>query len=378
MIQHLRKLANIISQTLVAVVLKTEEANGEIVLTTSPSNPMTLYNLKNESAKFDFASSCGLNNCPATQLPPSYSKTTPTSFAIFYALLVTIGTSSIVVTIIFIDNLSEDDCSGIKEKNENTIGEIEMKSEDLKSKRQEKLTLKLLSTTHFFNINIVISNFFKISLTKTENKFKTELISVLKVHLKPEIWLIMSLMIYTFFEQTFIWFEFNRAFATCLLGVNYVGWTNVFQGVLSSIFSLLTGVAVKHVGLKVGIVFMLLVSAAINIFILSWTPDPEQVFVVFLLSAGYAMSQSIAKSQVTGLYGIHFPNNPVAYSAFAMTVPSGYLLGSLVSSYACVKVKSYIHLGLILLSFICFFILEVRRDKRLKDAVSQNDENIIM
>jgi hypothetical protein len=199
------------------------------------------------------------------------------------------------------------------------------------------------------------------------SKFKAELLSVLRLHLSLDVWLLLPVTIYASFELTFVWFEFNRAFATCLLGVNYVGWTNIFQGVLSSMLSLLMGIALKYIGLKAGIVFMLTVSATLNIFILSWTPNPDQMYAVFLLSAGFSLSQSISKGQIIGLYGIYFRDNPAAYSAFALAAPLGLFLGSLVSSYTCVYVKSYIYLFLIFLSIFSFILLEARREKKINE-----------
>jgi hypothetical protein len=127
--------ANIISQILVAVVLKTEKEETHLSnMTTIDSKPVD----------FDFVNNCGLNNCPSTQLPLSYSKTTQESFVIFYVLLLAIGLSSIPVTLLFMDNLDENSSDRIVDNNKKK-SQIEMQQEDIKQESREKITFKLMS-----------------------------------------------------------------------------------------------------------------------------------------------------------------------------------------------------------------------------------------
>lgn len=97
--------ASVISQTLVAVVLKTESnstGDGATTVTTAP----TYFFGHRET--FDFENKCGKNNCPRTELPKSLAKTSPASFTIFYVILVVIGFLSIVATFFLMDNFDED------------------------------------------------------------------------------------------------------------------------------------------------------------------------------------------------------------------------------------------------------------------------------
>ncbi len=85
-----------------------------------------------------------------------------------------------------------------------------------------------------------------------------------------------------------------KAFATCLLSVNYVGWTNIVYGSTASILSFGMTYFLKEVGVHIGIVFMLMISMSQCVFILSWTPNPEtgQVL-VFMMAVGFALSLSV-------------------------------------------------------------------------------------
>jgi hypothetical protein len=72
-----------------------------------------------------------------------------------------------------------------------------------------------------------------------------------------------------------------KAYATCLIGVNYVGWTNIVFGSLASVISFGMTYFLKYVGVQIGIVFMLMISLMQCVFILSWTPNPEGAKVLF-------------------------------------------------------------------------------------------------
>lgn len=139
-----------LSQTLVAVVLQTETPDNNLTTTISPvvldalnqSSTATVlrdYFKTNVDEDFDFANSCGRGNCPSTELPKSLAKTTETSFFIFYVLLVVIGLSACLVTVFFLDNLTQKDLE--------VDNDVELKAKENESKEEEneKVTLSLLS-----------------------------------------------------------------------------------------------------------------------------------------------------------------------------------------------------------------------------------------
>ena len=150
---------------------------------------------------------------------------------------------------------------------------------------------------------------------KIVQRFKNEISNLIKLFIKIDLWLLFSLTFYNGFEITFIWFEYSRvyifylikitifdkylyiskAFATCLLGVNYVGWSNMVFGSLASFLSFGMTYFLKYVGVQIGIVFMLMVSLMHCVFILSWTPTPEGAkILVFIMAIGFALSMSVS------------------------------------------------------------------------------------
>jgi hypothetical protein len=50
----------------------------------------------------------------------------------------------------------------------------------------------------------------KVTLNLIGKRFKAEVISLLKLYANIDVWLLLPVTVYTGFELTFIWFEFNR------------------------------------------------------------------------------------------------------------------------------------------------------------------------
>ena len=139
---------------LVAVILKTQDTSNNFTLTT-----------KNESLYlYDYVQNCGFSNCPDTILPESTSKSTQHSIYVFIGIMIFLCLVSVLVTLVFVDNVSVAIEDGIEEKHKNSVG---------KMLKQEFANL--------FN------------LTKS-----------------IDFYLLIPIGIYAGFELTFMWSEFNR------------------------------------------------------------------------------------------------------------------------------------------------------------------------
>ncbi len=91
-----------------------------------------------------------------------------------------------------------------------------------------------------------------------------------------------------------------KSFATCLLGVSYVGWTNIIFGGVGSVITFGMSYLLKSVGIMPGIVFMIMMSLIQCVFMLAWTPVPNSSALIYAMAIGFALSQSVANGQVRG------------------------------------------------------------------------------
>lgn len=132
-----------------------------VILDTSNSS-INQSNLSVLSTDFDYASSCGINNCPSTILPSSQALPTTISFNILYAVLVGFCILAFMIVLFFMDD--------IKGKNE---------ADDDSA------------------LNIAA-------------RFKNEFISLAKLYSNLDVWLLLPVTFYSGFELTYIWFEYSR------------------------------------------------------------------------------------------------------------------------------------------------------------------------
>ena len=119
---------------------------------------------------------------------------------------------------------------------------------------------------------------------------------------------------------------------------------------------------------------MLMVALSNAIFMISWTPNVDESYVLFVMALAFAFTDCLATSQVRAAFGIFFPDNPSAYSAALMFETIGLVLGSIISIYFCTRIKVYGYIFLIFLSLLSYVILEVKTNhSRLKAKIKQED-----
>jgi hypothetical protein len=68
------------------------------------------------------------------------------------------------------------------------------------------------------------------------------------------------------------------------------------------------GYVIKYIGSTGGIILMLSISFARSIFVISWIPEKEQLYVIYFMVAGFAVSQSVGSGQVRGKFHLKIKN----------------------------------------------------------------------
>ncbi|RMZ96116.1 UNC93 [Brachionus plicatilis] len=277
------------------------------------------------NSTFNYASSCGVNNCPGTKLPESASKPSVSSV---YGLCATINGAcilSILIAFFFVDDLKYDE-----------------------------------------NMNKIERG--KIGIQKIIFKFKNEFQNLFDLFKQLKIWLLMPIAVFLGYELTFMWFEFHRSFVSCLKNVNFIGWVSITFGLAASLFSLISGRLVKYIGLQTTIVLMLMKSLILQVFMLSWTPNPDSgIYIIFLMALSLAFTDCLATSQVRAIFGIFFPSNPSAYSAAIIFETIGLVLGSVLSVYFCTQIKIFVFIAITISGIFSYIYLEIRHNFKAKD-----------
>lgn len=93
---------------------------------------------------------------------------------------------------------------------------------------------------------------------------------------------------------------------SCLKNVNYIGWTGIVFGGIASVLSFLIGNIVEYIGIQTTMVIMLLGAFCNGIFMISWTPDYDGWYVIFLMVSAFALTNCLANTQIRGKYLMYY------------------------------------------------------------------------
>ncbi|RMZ98195.1 UNC93, partial [Brachionus plicatilis] len=203
-------------------------------------------------------------------------------------------------------------------------------------------------------------------------KFKVEFNSLFNLSKCLNIWLLMPTAVFLGYELTFIWFEYHRSFVSCLTNINYIGWTSIVYGGMASIFSLISSKIIKHVGMQTIMVMMFMGALINSMFMISWTPDKDASYVIFLMAVAFAFTNSLATAQARAVFGIFFPANTAAYSAANIFETMGLVLGSVLSIYFCADVKIYGYIIISVVGVFSYVWLEVRNKSQFVEDEKKN------
>ncbi|XP_078261309.1 protein unc-93 homolog A isoform X3 [Rhinoraja longicauda] len=117
-------------------------------------------------------------------------------------------------------------------------------------------------------------------------------------HLKDKRQILLIVMtMYSGFEQGFLAGDYTKAYITCALGIQYVGYCMICFGASNSIFSFTFGKMSKYTGRIPLFFFATLVNLASIISMFLWKPHPDQLPVFFVFPILWGMADAVWQTQ---------------------------------------------------------------------------------
>lgn len=95
-------------------------------------------------------------------------------------------------------------------------------------------------------------------------------------------------------------FFHSQAFVTCSLGVHRIGFVMICFGVTDASFSFILGKLTKYTGRLPVFISGLLVHVTAIIIMLTWKPDPNQIWMFYVLAALQGFCDAIWQTQING------------------------------------------------------------------------------
>ena len=77
-----------------------------------------------------------------------------------------------------------------------------------------------------------------------------------------------------------------------------------------------------------------------------------------------------------GLYGIYFPKTPSSIGSATIGLNLGFLIGCSLSLFMCMRLKTYIYIGIVITTLVSFITLEVRKNLTREDEMVLVQPNI--
>ncbi|XP_039254111.1 protein unc-93 homolog A-like [Styela clava] len=157
----------------------------------------------------------------------------------------------------------------------------------------------------------------------------------------------------------YIWTEYNRAFVSCIVGVQQVGICTVIVDIMSLVTSLVISKSAKKIGLPtlfaVGLIYDL-INYTIS---LLWVPTVSTTFLSYVFSATFGVTHGIRRNTVFLVTSTHSADADIGFSLQALGETLGALLNYAWSIPLCVNEKIYIMMSLTIIATICWAIAKV-------------------
>ncbi|XP_032881581.1 protein unc-93 homolog A [Amblyraja radiata] len=214
---------------------------------------------------------------------------------------------------------------------------------------------------------------------KEVNEFKkqkinmcTHLVATL-THLKDKRQILLIVMtMYSGFEQGFLAGDYTKAYITCALGIQYVGYCMICFGASNSIFSLTFGKLAKYTGRIPLFFFATLVNLASIISLLLWKPHPDQLPVFFVFPLLWGMADAIWQTQTNALYGVLFlEHKEAAFANYRLWESVGFVIAFAYANFICIKIKLIILLIVLLTGMILYGVVEYLEYSKVRQEIDE-------
>ncbi|XP_036918179.1 protein unc-93 homolog A [Sturnira hondurensis] len=171
--------------------------------------------------------------------------------------------------------------------------------------------------------------------------------------------LLVLLPMYSGLEQAFLAGDYTRSYATCALGIHFVGYVMICFSATNSLCSELYGKVSRYTGRIPLYAFGAVIQLSCIIALLLWRPNPDQLAVFFVFSGLWGVADAVWQTQNNALYGVLFDRNKeAAFANYRLWEALGFVVAFGCSTFLCVSVKLYVLLGVLGASALAYGAVE--------------------
>ena len=193
---------------------------------------------------------------------------------------------------------------------------------------------------------------------------------------------LIALTMYSGFKQAFLAADLTEGYISCALGVNYVGLVLCGYGAVDSLVSWGAGKLGAKLGGRFGRGYLLGTAFGLDLVLITclllWRPYPTGLVPFFWVTILWSMSDAIFQTQLYTVYGVEFnTSTDAAFSNFRVWEALGFAIAYGYQSFLSTRVKLYILMGVISISYIGYTWLELiassDQSKKMKISLRGTD-----
>ncbi|KAK3095705.1 hypothetical protein FSP39_017862 [Pinctada imbricata] len=184
--------------------------------------------------------------------------------------------------------------------------------------------------------------------------------------------LLIPLLIFSGVQQGFMFSDFNKAYITCSLGVQYVGYCMIVMGVSNVISAFLVALFARHVPREVVFGIGGIIHIGIMIGVQIWIPDKENLSIHFVVAASWGICDAVWQTQCNTLICVTCPDEAdVAFANYRMLQSMGLMFSFLCGLFMCISSKLYFLVAMLVISIAFYVYMEykVRQEEASEDNV---------
>ncbi|XP_067663870.1 protein unc-93 homolog A-like [Haliotis asinina] len=209
-----------------------------------------------------------------------------------------------------------------------------------------------------------------------ENSIKKSLWSWFRLIIKTDIKFLLPFMLYTAIEQVVVFTELTKSYVSCPFGIQNVGYVMTSYGVCSASSSFLFSKIAKYTRRYVLLGLAALLQMALMLWLYHWVPSQHDIYLVYVISSVWGISEGIWKTQTNSVLGEIFQDNKQsAFAVYEGFKSIAFTCTFVYSSMLCVSVKLIIAMTMLGLGMTLYALVEVRFLRRSpKTASVDNNE----
>ncbi|ELU11414.1 hypothetical protein CAPTEDRAFT_171476 [Capitella teleta] len=207
------------------------------------------------------------------------------------------------------------------------------------------------------------------SMRKSQAGVKDQLLAVFKFFGSRKVACLVGLMFYSLLQNSFMFGEFTKAFVTCPVGVQMVGYCMLCLSSCSAVSSYANGKLQQYIGRMPifvigGVIHMTLLQV-----MLLWKPNAGSLPIFFTIAGLWGIGDGIFITQTVSLFGVLFSTRrEAAFAGLKMCQAIGATLLFVTSPYSCTKAKIYMMICVLIVAMAGFVALETMLWRRNKPS----------